>query len=663
MVLMVKSGTKRRMKMKRFLSILICVLMLTSLTAYADDYDLLAVQYTGYEADVGFTLKFGGADLIADALPTEFKNVVDVKALVGELSNSTFVGRVKLNSNADYTKAKISYELNSAVPLRLNRNFKVTSELAFGMWLDWDITDELNPQFNVIYSMPFCNKYISANITDMARDNGVNESDVVSNFKSLMSKENIKEQNAKFIDILRQNSNIKASASVVKITADCAQMEEITAKTAELVRDLVLDNKDFDMLTDGDNGALADFFPTEKAVRKFFEKNRIFADNALTIELAKSKNGMLTAQNMNVNLSLDASGLFGAQTDGRIDVSLGAETKYKNINGNVNVEFPVLNGNNSIALDEIIDGGFAPADYGWDTDNCWHYEYGDISCDFVPADVGFYVSLNGVTSAYRRYGHDYSITKDGNTVTVTDKSGNERFSKAVFTLDSSEYSVDGKVFNSELAPVESDGETYISRDAVRGVFGVTVDNANRSLEDGTITIFSERQSPMCHHTQEQIDAVFTDDYDEEYCEHYQADRFYCNVPYNGTGYVSIRELAVLMADGGVPSLTYDNGVVTLSDLSGAESFKTLVFTVGSNVIYKDGEAYSAAAPVTEYEDVVYIDVKSAKDLLGFDTYSPSVYYTFGDYGIVGTSYSATLARKNPRCRHSDDETQYYKWWE
>ena len=44
MALMVKSGTKRRMKMKRFLSILICVLMLTSLTAYADDYDLLAVQ-------------------------------------------------------------------------------------------------------------------------------------------------------------------------------------------------------------------------------------------------------------------------------------------------------------------------------------------------------------------------------------------------------------------------------------------------------------------------------------------------------------------------------------------------------------------------------------------------------------------------------------------
>lgn len=81
--------------MKRFLSILICVLMLTSLTAYADDYDLLAVQYTGYEADVGFTLKFGGADLIADALPTEFKNVVDVKALVGELSNSTFVRQGK----------------------------------------------------------------------------------------------------------------------------------------------------------------------------------------------------------------------------------------------------------------------------------------------------------------------------------------------------------------------------------------------------------------------------------------------------------------------------------------------------------------------------------------------------------------------------------------
>ena len=170
---------------------------------------------------------------------------------------------------------------------------------------------------------------------------------------------------------------------------------------------------------------------------------------------------------------------------------------------------------------------------------------------------------------------------------------------------------------------------------------------------------------MCHHTQEEIDAIDSGEYtDDYYCEHYQAEAIYSDIPYNGTKYVPLREIAYLMTNSDEPTLTYDNGVVTFADLTGTESFKTLVFTVGSNVIYKDGEAYVASAPVAEYDDVVYIDVKAVKDLLGFDEYDPSIFYNFGDYGIESENYNATFARKNPACKHSDDEiSDYYKWWE
>ncbi len=660
--------------MKRVLSIVLVALMYMSFTAFADDYDLLNVQYTGYEAKMNFSFDVTNPKALANIMPAA-NHAVNVEQMVAELKNTELYGTVKFNSNKEFSKMQISYELFSSVPLKINKNLKLTGEFVFGMWVDLDITDDVHPVFNVIYDTPFSDKYINFNFASMLEKQGVNPADAFSPVKSMLTPENMAKQSADFTEIIRKNSSLTASASKVKITANREQAEKIVAEVSQYLKDYMSENKDIELLTD-DTG-VGYVFPSAKTVEKFFKKHKIFADTAFEMELGKTKSGMLSSQKIKVNFegnTMEMAGAADVMEPQILGISVAANASYKNINKSTKIDFPVLTNENSVDAASLSYDNYTP-DYAWDTENCWHTEHGYVrGSDFVGKDgAELYLPIMNAATDLNEYGHDYSASRYGDSITVTDLTGNENFNSASFTVGSKTYTIDGVNYEAKLPALSSKKAIYVSFDAFEKVFDAKITYAEVYLETNSVNIGFSRQSPMCHHTEEEQNMHDDDDYyevEEEFCNHYNIIDFYGEMPYNGIEYISLRELSGYILSNENSEITYENGTVTLRDGTGYEKFGTAVFTAGSREILTDGNVFTADNPVVEYADVIYIDKSAAKAVFGFDEYTDERLNYYRNYdengnfmGEFAVDYSGVAIRKNPACPHSEKElADYEKWW-
>ena len=293
--------------MKRILSLILALMMCLSVTAFADDYDILNTQYKSYKADISVTMTVNEPmtvlNLIAEASGME--NVINLQLLAESLMNSSSTGVVKLNSNEDYTKMTMSYEVYSVTPMSLNRNLSLTAEMAFGMWLEWDITDELNPVIKYVTQQPFSDKYISVDVAQMLKNQGVSVPDLVSSIKGYLSKERIDELNGKFVDIIRNNSSISAVGNRTAISLTAEQLENLIAEYMDVIIAEFDDNEDFDLLHDGDFGFVSDIFPDSEQIKEFFEEVKLFDETALTMEFVKNPNGTIKNASAGINMSIE----------------------------------------------------------------------------------------------------------------------------------------------------------------------------------------------------------------------------------------------------------------------------------------------------------------------------------------------------------------------
>lgn len=662
--------------MKRILSIALVIMLLASVTAFADDYDILKMNYTGYEADVSFTLSADEPMDILSVLPDigEARSFVNLQGLAEGLANSVYTGHVKLNASADYTKMQVSYELRSVIPLEINKNFRLTGEMVLGMWIDWDISDELNPKMSCIYTMPICDKYISTDIVSMMEERGINTADFAAAFKRSLSRGKIEELSDKFIGVLRENSSISSKGARIEITATGSQLESIAAQSMDIVKDYLADNKDFDLLADSSAGAAADMLPDSEDVKSFFDEVDIFGENALTVEIVKNPSGTVKSTSTRLSFAIDVNELCEdkiiTNVPPTLKFSITAGASYRNVNSkNVVVGFPQLTEENSVTLEELFDYDYS-ADYDWSGEGCPHYEYADIYDElFIPAKDGtLYFSLNDITDEFNTYGHSYEISRDGDSVQLSDTSGNERFSSASMRIGSDKLFIDGNEYTLTNPVTLSGYDIIIDTDAAMHIFGASVDYASVSLENNMLSGSLTRRSPMCSHTDEEIESMYGD-----YCEHYQMVYVISDIPYSGAKYLELRDLIneVYYYDDSGYTLSYDDGVITLTDLSGTEKFNTAVFTVGSAEYYIDGQAAIADNPTVEYNGYAHIDISAAQKLFGLEEADVSLSfraaYTDEDTGYVhspGMYLNADLVRKSPRCPHTDEELEdVYKWWE
>jgi len=669
--------------MKRIFCLLLVLMMCVSTVAFADDYDFFSTSYNSYEADISVTMTVNEPMTVLNLISqiSGVDNFVNLQMLAESLCNSKTTGVIKVNSNTDYTKAKMSYEILEVVPVDINRNFKLTAEMKLGMWLEWDITDELNPKFNYIIQQPLTDKYISLDLVEILESEGVSAPNFISSIRGYLQKDYIDSLNLKITDIWRNNSVLTKSGNRVTITLTDDQLENVIADFMDFMVEEFDDNEDYNLLYDGETGYISEILPSSEDVKEFFSEYNLFDDTALVLEYTKTPTGALKTSSMCINMDIDMKkaleemGVTDFDGGDNLKFSVRSDVNYKSLNSHVNVEFPAISEEDIISFKDFFFPEYELV-YEWDTEYCYHDEEDYLYVDYIPAAKdSFYVPVKDVIDYGDSYGYDYKLSVNGDEAVLTEASGKDVFSEVKMTIGSNEINVDGKVFTLSNPVIMSDGLLYVDTDALKNIFGFEIGYARIDLEPNELFVRLERRSPQCHHTDEEIyEEEYDDGYDDEYideCEHYQ----YCYVssdyPYDGVPYVKLRDVLDEMYyynedDYGV---NYDNGVVTITDNTGTESFKNIVFTVGSNTCVVDGVEKTVGAEVIEYCDSLYVDVAMILEIFDFELSDPTLYYSSYYDEATGTesfrmTYETGLSRKLPTCTHSDEELSDHEiWWE
>lgn len=653
------------MKVKRIIGLMLVCFMVFTITAFADDYDLLASNYTSYDADMSITVEFGNSAQFLNALAREFyfgdANFVDFDLLFATLNELECSGRVKFDANEDYARINLSYDITTTVPLMMNRNFKMTSEIMYAMWLNWDITDPSNPQMECIYSVPSQNKYF---VVDAFNAPGMSENDradMISSMKKTLNKDYMDAVNKEMLKSYRENSTIVFRGGKSIITFDKQGMNNVVADAVDIISQTFNSDAAYaGLMETGD----APSFPTKEQTAEFLNKYNIFADDAMIIEITKTSGGLLSAVNFKVNFAVDIAGLAAAYdfetVPGAPDVlnfSVTANTAYSSLNKKVTVDFPELTDDNSVNLND-----YPRFDYDWGGDNCEHYEYIYLYCDYIPSVQGTcYASLDEFVSFADRYGYDYDISNNGGTIILTDKNGKESFKLVTMTVGSAELDIDGVKMNALNPVVEKDGEIYVDTEAMKYIFNADMSHMQVYMDSNEEYINFGRCSPQCPHGDGYEYNYEDEEYDaEEYCEHYQSGYFTSDMPYAGIKYVSLNDI--------VSRLYWDftvsraDGVTTLTVGDGQDKFKTVCFGEGNTDMTIDGVWETGDEPTIVFDGRLYIPVSTAKKVFGFDVSSESLRFRWGymaenDDVMLPSAlyYDAYFERKNPACKHNDEE--------
>ncbi len=653
--------------MKRVVSLVMVLMLCFSLTAFADEYDFLSKPINSYEAGISVTMSVNEPMTVLNLISRAagMDSVVNLQLLAEGLCNSTNTGVVKLNSNSDYTKMQLSYEIYSVVPANINRNFKLSAEMAYGMWLKWDITDELNPVIEYITQQPMSDKYMSVNLVELMENQGISLPDYVSSIKKFFNEENMRTIGDKTADILRKNSSLKTSGSKVTINVTADQMVTLVSQIIEFIIDEYDDNEEFDLLYEGKTGYLSDILPTTEQIKEFFDDIKLFDENALVMEYIKTPAGVLKSSTVSVNFDIDLDYILKemdikplANESKNIKFSINAKSDYSKVNQNVKVEFPALTPENSTTMQEYIDS-FNTYEYEWNGENCYHDEYVHTYSDYVPAkDNNFYVSLPKLTESLKNYGYSYAIVRTDNDIVLTEDSGKEYFNKVQMTIGSNDIYIDGVQYTASVPTALSASQIYVACDGIEAIFNLNMQYASVYLDSNNQTCSFERRSPQCHHTDEEIY-----NYDYEYCEHYQNLYLASQYPYDGTGYIKLRDVIDRMYNySGGCDISYDSGTVTITDPVASQGFSEIKITAGSNEYLVDGSLITCGSPAVEYFDSMYIDDYAAVGIFGFELGSPTLefrknYSEDGTYLGMISEYNIELWRKSPGCPHTDEEIE------
>ena len=664
--------------MKKYFSVFIALMVFLSSTAFADCFDFMKASHTSFEAEFEMSLDIDSNFDFLNSLPAAdtISKFVDMEKLFKGLSGSEYTGNMKFSANDEFTKMQASFEMFSKVPININRNFKLTTESVYGIWIDYDITDETAPKIDLIYACPILDKYLYIDMVSLFEDEGRDISEIISFIKEMTSEESRKELTDKLVEAVKNNSAAVENGSKVSIKITNAQLKELMKSIFQISKERAEKFYDDDDAEIEDvDGAITDF-------SEAFDKMQIFADDAMVIEVDRNPNGTISTEQERINFAIDLKSIFEAfggtmvtEAPAVLNFSLIESVKYSKINGKVNVELPYLTSSNSINFEEFKANSAYMPDPDWDGERCQHEENIYIHDKYIPTEEGgIYCSLNDFTDDLSRFGYDYAIKRDGSIVTLTEKNGLDRFTEAQISLDSAAVIVDSTEYSAESKAITSGRKVYVDLKTLELIFGFLPDNAVVYLDDNDYSAGFTRKSPQCHHSQEEIDALNSvADYEYNGCEHFQYVYTNDSRLYRGKPFFALRDTVSGLFDYGIYDengeyidssafyeLGYENGVVTLTDLYGKESFNTVTLINGSNKINIDGNIFYAENPVEIYDGTTYVDFSTVNALFGAEISYQTLRYNSGyfddELGInvpSGFSYYAMLTRRLPTCTHFD----------
>ena len=463
--------------MKKLFACIRALVMLLSMgfSSMAELPAFLKTEMNNYSASYRYTLSLGDtADILALLDEMEFleeiETFVDVKSMLTSIFKSTETVEIQADISENYDKMQLAMVSETDASIAFNPNLTLAAKAKAGIWMDMDISAK-DPVFQIIMASPVTNKYLVIDLMEiMAMEAEEEQKMVQAMMKSFMNKDFVQAVQEKSAEIFEQYADIKVRGSKVSVSIDNDALIAIINQAMQMNEEL------YAPLMMAQTGAFEEEMP-------LFPNIQILGKDGIKVDYTLSR-GKISTMSMAMDLHLNFSGfaaLLGEEWpfahQGILDIGMKMDGKVSKI-GTTRVSMPQITADNAVfvaeKLAELYDNEPEPVE----EEPAYPNFYADGWASYLPVvDGKVYVPLRDtLTSAY------------GDTVTFGFENGKITVACEYFTdfKTLSFMAGDATIYADDMAAtidpvILENGTTYISTDAVEGIFGWELSDLTHDL--------------------------------------------------------------------------------------------------------------------------------------------------------------------------------------
>jgi len=272
---------------------LIVALVILSTTAFAagdvESFKNILYANTVYSGagNSKLSVTFNKPLEIFDYIPEASEETeIDFNSMLEGLSNASFEMNYSMNMSSDAKQMKLAAEFITDTPIVLNDSLKISAWAKFGVWMDYDFTDAENPAFKMFFKMPFYRNYVGVDMSEYFAEHPED----IAEFEEMFSKE----LRQKAFEAYEDNANIKRSGNTYTVTFDSDSAEQYILDILSVSQEVAAESDDSKTVDEIYAG-----------IAEFFEKNDIFADDAITLKVKVDSKNNITMQDMKIHFAFN----------------------------------------------------------------------------------------------------------------------------------------------------------------------------------------------------------------------------------------------------------------------------------------------------------------------------------------------------------------------
>ena len=457
--------------MKKIIAVIMSVFMLVSATfVSAAAPEFMTSKINNCTVDYDVSIKFNSSSDLVNLLnememPEEVGYFVDMQALLSTLMSYDGKMNTKIDMSDDYSKIKMSFTSDSNHNIDVNSNLKIGIDAKSGMWIDMDLSDNENPDFDMVIQTPFMDKYFKMSSEDIYKE--VEESKI--SIPSINS-EYVDSMQKTYADIFAKYATIIGRGTSYTIKMDNDAFVSYIDEVVDSIYDMMVENG-YDPDVE---------IPSLKGLQ-------ILGKDGLTAKVILSGGKIKTEEikaDVSVNLSQIYTYLYGEEWEytskGIIDFDIQLKANVGNME-KTKVDFPVLTDENSFTVSDLendYDDEYYYDEY-YEEEPLYPYYYAYGSCDYLPVvnDEIYFPLRQTMEYAYE---DNINIGFYDNKITMS----SEYFGRCEtiqFDVNSEIVLLDGEAYRMSK-PVVINGCTYVGRTFFEEVFGWRLYYAYHDLE-------------------------------------------------------------------------------------------------------------------------------------------------------------------------------------
>lgn len=460
--------------MKRFMSFIIAAVMVfTAFSAFAQTSELKLEPMYNYTADCTFKMTFDSSKEVAALLKEinlydTFENYVDVEALLQSLFSLETKMFMQGDVSEDMKKAQIAITADGFQTIDVNKNLDVSIASKTGMWLIYDFSDIQSPVYELIYSYPFMNKYMTVNIFDIIPEE--EKSTFIETISSLLTPEYAAGVNAFALALINKHADVTASFKTVTVKID---NEALIAIIEDIIPYIFAQTEDFL----GDTLSKEELAQMGKALAGLsLDGLQLLGKDGIVIKY-NLKNGVISTESVNADFCVDISKLYTMLTggewnfisDGKIEFTISVDAAVSKV-GTTKVQFPKITEENSVSLSDMIKENMQSAIPETETETEQEYPYWYAGCEASSLPVingDIYVPLRATLES--AYEESVQISFESGVVTAVSNYF-PGFNTMVLSNGSDKVYFDNAEKTTGTVIIEN-GTTYVSSKLFTDIFG------------------------------------------------------------------------------------------------------------------------------------------------------------------------------------------------